>query len=247
MKRYGEKGVFVYLVSRILSGKKLCKDIVHIIVIEFLGYGTFLSILKLVINDLEVEKSIMSTMMLFLKEFSYVCKPDTKVVLKSTELVNVFNKLNEESYVCRLTYPEIHKSVKFLTTTTSDLFVGTTDYNNKLDALRNHSLQNYPEYQNNLYWCGDFRKILSDMFKENGIITLPPYIRRRSMVKIIEDILNNYFGLSVSYIPRYRMYYSIVFMLSSEDKDKNLRFSNHRLYSVDSIKSIIKSNRTFNI
>jgi hypothetical protein len=239
------KSVFVELMLRILRTKKLCKDTANIIVIEFLGYGTFLSMIKLVVDDLKVEQSIMSTLILFLREFSYACKPDTKVIKQSTNLVNAFNRL-QETKVCRVNYPKIHECVTFLTTTTSDIFAVTTDSHNKIGALLKFNIDNEYKYVKNLEWCSNLGKILSNMFKKNGTITLPPYIRSRSMVKIIEDLLHKYFEFSVSYMPKRRMY-STVFMLSPEYKGKKLSFSDRRLYSLDSIKLILKSNRTCKI
>jgi hypothetical protein len=249
MKRYDEfdqKDVFVNLILRILRTKKLCKDTSKIIVIEFLGYDTFLSLIKLVVDDLKVEQSIMSTLMLFLRELNNSREPHIKFVKPSSNLVNAFNKL-QETKVYRVTHPKLHDCVEFLTTTTSDLFAGNTSSNTKLvDVLLKFSIGKEYICEKNLEWCTNLDKILSNMFKANGTITLPPYLRSMSMVKIIEDILHKYFGFSVSYIPRHRMY-STVFMLSPEYKGKKLSFSDRRLYSLDSIKSLLKSNRTCKI
>jgi len=242
---HAQTSVFIELMLRILRTKKLNQDVSNIIVIEFLGYGTFLSMIKLVVDDLKVEQSMMSTLILFLREFSYACKPGNKVIKQSTNLANAFNKL-QNTKVCKVTHPKIHECVTFLTTNTTDLFAGNTSSNTKLDVLLKFSIGKEYICEKNLEWCINLSKILSNMFKANGTITLPPYIRSRSMVKIIEDILHKYFGFSVSYIHKHRMY-STVFMLSPEYKGKKLRFSDRRLYSLKSIKSLLKSNRTCKI
>lgn len=239
---YNSGFVFVSLMNRILPTNKLGDDIVKIIVSEFLGYNTFLSLIKLIVNDLIVEQYIMSTMIVFMGQFAYAFSK-SMVFNQSVNLVNAFNKL-QNTKVCKLHHPKIHECITFLTS--YDIFAANTDSHNKLSSLLKFTTGKGYQCERNKEWCANLCKILSSMFKKNGTITLPPHIRSRSMVKIIEEILHTYFDFSVRYIPKYNRY-STVFMLSSEHSGKKLSFSYSKFYSLNSIRSILNLNRTCKI
>lgn len=233
--------VFISLIYKILITKQICKDNINIIINIFLGYHKFIYIIDTVVSSLKFEQSVMSTMISFADHSRYVYySRGVKLIENCTNLMVVFNKLKDIK-ICKLQYPKLHECVKFLIDSYIPDF--TTSYNIKRDGIPGIWINKCNNCQKNLEWCDNLTKILSSMFKTNGIITLPPYIRSRSMMKIIEAILNEYFGFSVIYISTSRRY-STVYMLSEEFKGKNLKFDINQIHSLNVIKSLINSNRT---
>lgn len=236
--------IFVSLITNILLTKNICKDIINLIINKFLGYNTFLSIIELSISELDIEQSIMSDMIIFLKEFKHSC--NTKCLKKKKmDIVSIFDTIDNTKIYTKSRYPKIHECIIFLKDFDISIFNNDRDQytNKKLDDLLKYLYITKYKFKQNSKFCGDLHYILTTTFNKNGIITPPKFVLWDLMVGLITELLNKY---SVCYVDTYvntRMenycyITSRIYKLSPKDNEL-LTFNTSNMYSYNMFKKFI--------